>query len=202
MKDLKKILLVLTALSLSVLMVVILFMPQISFYGLRNELRETFGLDYIGKDKLCALFLDNKPVFEKASSILSQLNIEDKEFELFGVNSYPMFNINEEYTIEKQFCLISTVSVKKLKSGMVLKNINKTEIDKNITKSINDSDIDKVLSDFDFERIDIGNNYVFFVNKHAGFIAGILYTPLDVPESAYGCDIEMLAENWYCCYID
>ena len=199
MKDLKKILLVLTALSLSVLMVVILFVPQISFYGLRNELRETFGLDYIGKDKLCTLFLDNKPVFEEVSGILSQLNIEDKEVELFGVNSYPMFNINEEYTIEKQFCLISTDSVKKLKSGMVLKNINKTEIDKNITKSINDSDIDKVLSDFDFERIDIGNNYVFFVNKHAGFIAGILYTPLDVPESAYGCDIEMLAENWYYC---
>ena len=66
MKDLKKILLILTALSLSVLMVVIIFVPQISFYGLRNELRETFGLDYIGKDKLCALFLDNKPVFEKA----------------------------------------------------------------------------------------------------------------------------------------
>lgn len=186
------------AIMIILILLCTIIVPFVISKILKNTLRDDMGLNYIGEDNLCSIFEQNKQVFEESVDVLSKLEIQNSEYCMYD-DLFAIHNLRGEYTIERKFKLFDTPFVKKLDHVLLLTKHSNAEVDVTDIDEINNSSIYRIIKDFDFKKIIVGNKYILFVNMDSPFVAAILYTKSELPDSLYRCETKKLADNWYYC---
>ena len=168
----------------------ILIISAIAFCGLKYAVNQIFDTDFIEKEAVVDLFLDNTSVFENSAEILSSNTGEDNAVVIHGfIESKWVSTVgrpeNKYYDLNYGVRLVTPLSAKV--SDKEVNEINKT-------------DTWKIIKEFDFESISYGRDWAFFVNReNIGYSAGLLYYIGEMPEYVSRCEIEKITDNWYYC---
>ena len=167
---------------LSVVLIILLV-----FYSVLIGLGRMMGFDYLEKEELTEILIDNFDLFNETATDIVPLFTENMEFTTIshGIWLFEMDEIN-------------------LKHGLILRTNYETkrEWTKEKTDVINNSKAYKILRKPEFEKIVfyLADNSVYFQNRSGiGFSNGLMYCESGQPQYEYISTCEHIVGNWYYC---